>query len=405
MFSCASSIDGTLYHKINMTFLNTEIMKTRIYFLDNLRTFLIFLVVLLHAGIVYEPILENNWIVSDPDKNNSIALIRMYLDLFVMLSLFFISGYFIPYSAKTKTTFEFLKSKFKRLMIPWIIAVFTLIPIYKAIFLYSRGLPQEEWFSYFHIFQRAGSDLSFFANNPLQSWLWFLPILFLFQVAYLFLSKSNLLSIKISLRTGVLITFVLGLIYSLIISATNLKGWYHSPFLHFQRERLLIYFMIFLLGSLCNKLKVFESEKKNKKLYIISNVVLTLSLGLYTVVALNLFFNMIDPQRNYFFVSEFIDKIIYYVSMLVSMLNFLYIFIYSFRFSLNKNYRIMKHLNKNSYQVYIIHIIVMGVIALILVKLAIPAFIKYLILAILTFVISNIIIYGYKKIKTLRQNN
>ena len=73
-------------------------MKTRIYFLDNLRTFLIFLVVVLHSGIVYESILENIWIVSDPDKNNSIGLIRMYLDLFVMFTMFFISGYFIPIS-------------------------------------------------------------------------------------------------------------------------------------------------------------------------------------------------------------------------------------------------------------------------------------------------------------------
>ncbi|MEZ5197157.1 MAG: acyltransferase family protein [Bacteroidales bacterium] len=77
-------------------------MKTRIYFLDNLRTFLIFLVVVLHAGIVYEPILENTWIVSDPDKNSSIGLIRMYIDIFVMFILFFISGYLIPISLKKK---------------------------------------------------------------------------------------------------------------------------------------------------------------------------------------------------------------------------------------------------------------------------------------------------------------
>ena len=45
-----------------------KFMKTRINFLDNLRTFLIFLVIVLHAGIVYEPILEEVWIVSDPVK-------------------------------------------------------------------------------------------------------------------------------------------------------------------------------------------------------------------------------------------------------------------------------------------------------------------------------------------------
>ncbi|MFV0269107.1 MAG: hypothetical protein ACK5HT_18430 [Draconibacterium sp.] len=51
-------------------------MKSRIYFLDNLRTFLILLVVVLHSGLVYESVLENSWIVTDPVKNNNIGLIR-----------------------------------------------------------------------------------------------------------------------------------------------------------------------------------------------------------------------------------------------------------------------------------------------------------------------------------------
>ena len=147
-------------------------MKTRIYFLDNLRTFLILLVVLIHSGIVYETILQDTWIVSDPLKKISIGHIRMYLDLFVMFLIFFISGYFIPRSLENKTAGDFIKSKFKRIMLPWIMAVFTLIPAYKVIFLYSRGLPQEEWFSYFHIFQRVGGNPHLFSDNPVQNWLW-----------------------------------------------------------------------------------------------------------------------------------------------------------------------------------------------------------------------------------------
>jgi len=331
-------------------------MKTRIYFLDNLRTFLILMVVVLHAGIVYEPILENTWIVSDPVKNSSIGFIRMYLDLFVMFTLFFISGYFIPNSLKNKTGWVFILSKFKRIMLPWMVAVFTMIPAYKAIFFFFCGLPQEAWYSYFHLFQRVGGDLSNFADNPVQNWLWFLPVLFLFQILYLGLSKTKLLSLNISIKTGVILTLIIGIIYSVVISNLELRGWYHSPIFHFQRERILIYFMVFLLGSLCYKLKVFESTHKNKKLYIWANIALTLSLSVFTVVALNFFFNMIDPVRNYFFVTETIDRITYYTSVLISMFSFLYIFIYTFRFRLNKSNWLMKELNKNSYAVYIIHL-------------------------------------------------
>ena len=372
-------------------------MKTRIYYLDHLRTFAIFLVVMIHAGIVYEQILLNNWIVSDPAKSSSIGLIRMYLDLFVMYTIFFVSGYFIPFSVKKKNTVDFLKSKFKRILLPWILAVFTLIPAYKIIFLYSRGLPQEEWYSYFHIFQRAGSDLSVFSNNPSQNWLWFLPVLFVFQVVYLALSRINVFPLKISLRTGVVLTFAIGVVYSMAISSAGLTGWFHSGFLEFQRERLLPYFLVFLLGALCREQNVFESPK-NMKLYILSNIVLTLALGVFTAVALNLFFNLIDPGRNYFFVSSVVDRTVYYSTALLSMLSFLYVMIHTFRFNFNKTNSLMNQLNKNSYSVYIIHVAVLGLIALPMVHLPIPAFVKYLMLTILTFVMSNVLVYAYRRL-------
>ncbi|GET27099.1 acyltransferase family protein [Prolixibacter sp. NT017] len=373
-------------------------MKTRIYFLDNLRTFLIFLVVLLHAGLVYEQALEGNWIVVDPVKNNSIGLIRMYLDLFVMFSIFFISGYFIPYSLKSKNTWGFVKSKLKRIMLPWLIAVLTLIPAYKAIFLFSRGLPQEAWYTYFHVFQRAGTDLYFFANNPTQNWLWFLPILFMFQLIYLALHKLNLLSFKISLKTGVVLTFVFGVLYGMVISEAGLMGWTHTALFDFQRERLLIYFMSFLLGTLCNKQKVFESGTKNKKLYIQANVVLTFSLLVFTAVALNLFFNIINPGRNFYFVSPFFDRLFYHMSAVLSMLSFLYVLIYAFRFSLNKTNWLMDELNNSSYSVYIIHLVVMGVIAVGLLYAPVPALVKYAVLTILTYAVSNLLVIVYRRV-------
>ena len=73
-------------------------MKTRIDFLDNLRTFAVFLVIVVHAGMTYERGFDAFWIVSDPAKFDTIALVRLHLDLFVMFLLFFISGYFIPNS-------------------------------------------------------------------------------------------------------------------------------------------------------------------------------------------------------------------------------------------------------------------------------------------------------------------
>lgn len=379
-------------------------MKTRIYFLDNLRTFLIFLVVLLHSGLVYEFVLENSWIVVDTVKNNNIGLIRMYLDLFVMFTIFFISGYFVRYSVKGKSGWAFIKSKFKRIMLPWIIAVLTLIPAYKAIFLYSRGLPQEEWFTYFHFYQRVGSDLMFFANNPVQNWLWFLPVLFLFQLIYLGMTKIKLLNVKVSLKTGVLLTFLVSSFYASFIALSEHSGWTHNIILHFQNERLLVYFSSFLLGSLCNKLNVLESFQKNWKSNLLANMILSASVGVYTIFALNLFFNMITPGRNHFFISQVADIIIMHTSATLSMLGFLYVLIYLFKFRFNKINSLMSQLNKSSYSVYIIHVIVLGVIAVILLPIQVPAFAKYFLLTIFTFVISNMIIYSWQQARQMTFN-
>ena len=65
---------------------------------------------------------------------------------------------------------------------------------------------------------------------------------------------------------------------------------------------------------------------------------------------------------------------------------------------LNKQGKISKELSKNSYGVYIIHVIVMGGIALIISNVAIPSQLKYLILTVSTYAASNLIISFYRKV-------
>ncbi|MBT3299125.1 MAG: acyltransferase [Candidatus Marinimicrobia bacterium] len=371
-------------------------MNQRIYFLDNLRTFMVFLVVVIHAGLVYELVLDGFWIVSDPAKNDFIGLVRLVLDVFVMFTIFFISGFFMPNSVQRKSPVEFVISKFKRILLPWLIAVLTLIPIYKMIFLFSREMPQEEWFSYFHWFNKTGVSPELFSDNPVQNWLWFLPVLFLFQLAYLGLSKIKI-NLNVSFKMGVILTIILSLVYSMTISEMDLTGWHHSLLLHFQRERFLIYFFVFLMGALAHEQNVFAFENRNKKQVIILNVVLSFALTIYIVTALNLFFNIIDPEREFYIVSKFVDRVTFYSSLILSMLSFLYVLVDFFRFNFNKTNRLMTEMNRNSYYVYIIHVIVIGIFALGLLHVTLPVFVKFIILSILSFIGSHAIVFGCKK--------
>lgn len=376
-------------------------MQKRLYFLDNLRTVLIFFVVMYHAAIVYQSGFEATWIVSDPVKSKSIGLLGLVIDSFVMFTIFFISGYFISSSIKYKTNWVFIKSKLKRIVLPWLLAVITFIPLYKIIFLYSRGFSQDVWYTYFHFFEREGSNLSVFANAPTQSWLWFLPVLFLFQCLYLILYRLNVFTIKISFKKAVVVTFALALLYSKTIAFLDLKGWTYSLLLDFQTERLLPYFLIFLLGALCNKCAVLKNYSRNKKLYIMANVVLSISLTVYIVVALNYFFNIVYPGRNYYFISKGIDSIAYYGSSLLTMLTILYILIDLFALKFNRTNRFMQILSKGSYNVYIVHMVVIGVIAIPLLNIDLNPLLKFVILTLTSFTISHLIIHIYYKTRNI----
>jgi surface polysaccharide O-acyltransferase-like enzyme len=80
------------------------------------------------------------------------------------------------------------------------------------------------------------------------------------------------------------------------------------------------------------------------------------------------------------------------------LLCLLYLMVTTFRYYLNRQGKILKALNENSYNVYIIHVIVIGCIAVIMLNMTIPSLLKYLTLAVSTWVISNLIVSVYRNL-------
>ena len=357
----------------------------RIHFLDNLRSIIIFLVILYHAGGFYEAagIYDSWWIVDDPATNNVSGILNIILGIFVMPTLFYISGYLAPASLKNKKSWTYIKTKFTRIILPWFIGVLTVIPLYKVIFLFSRNLPQEHWSTYFH-----------FSNGFIsQSWLWYLPVLFLFNILYLLFSKLNFTTSNISLKGAVIGAFLIGFVYSVSMDVFGLQGWTLTPLIDFQNERVLIYFMVFLLGALSFNHKVFASEPKSKKLYTIVNSTSWLPITAYIFFFL---FPWFSPGN--FIVSEIVDKMILWFSYLLSLLSLVYLMIETFRRYFDKPGKLWNELNQNSYPVYIIHLIVMGIIALIMRDTAIPSILKYLVLTVSSYIVCNLIVSFFRSL-------
>ncbi|MCP4903322.1 MAG: acyltransferase family protein [bacterium] len=358
----------------------------RLCFLDNLRTFLIFLVVLFHCGLVYESsgIAASFWIVDDPATNIISGIFNLFIDIFVMSTLFFISGYLTPQSIKGKSGAAYAITKFKRLIIPWLLAVFTLIPLYKVVFLYSRNLPQDTWANYFHFTNEIFS----------QNWLWFLPVLYVFHLLYLLLTKIKISTARVSIYTAVITFFLLSFIYGLAMRVFELRGWTKSIVLDFQNERIFIYFLFYLLGVLCFNLKVFDRKNRSKKFYYIVNFTSWIPVSVYFIFL----FNMLLNPDNYIF-SKFGDAISITLAWNVSLFCMVYVLVMTFRHYFNWQRKITLEMSIYSYGVYIIHVIIMGGIALTLLDLNLSSLSKYLLLTASTYMLCNVLVFVYRAAK------
>jgi peptidoglycan/LPS O-acetylase OafA/YrhL len=155
-------------------------LSGRLYFADNLRTWLIVLVVLTHLAVVYTAVVPFYYVEPPP----SYPLPLVVLVIFVLINqayfmglLFLISGYFSPGSLERKGPRRFIKDRLIRLGIPLVVFCFVLNPIAS---LGAYAMPASlsgittplTWQDY--------PKLVGFGPGPI----WFLAMLLIFDVAF-----------------------------------------------------------------------------------------------------------------------------------------------------------------------------------------------------------------------------
>ena len=134
--------------------------RPRLFFLDNLRAFVIVMVVVLHASITYMLFAPEWWYVLDPDRSQVFTWLVLVVDVPNMPALFFVAGYFALPSLQRRGLDGFVREKLVRLAIPWIFAVIFLAPLVTYMIYVSRGNPMgylEFWTTDFWgpMFQQA----------------------------------------------------------------------------------------------------------------------------------------------------------------------------------------------------------------------------------------------------------
>jgi len=214
--------------------------------LDNLRAFVIFLVLVLHASISYMAFAPQWWYVLDPKRSLFFTGLVLVIDVPIMLIMFFLAGYFAFGSLARRGPGRFMRDKLVRIGLPWVFGVLVLAPPTSYLIYYSRRIPVSLW-AYW-----AGD---FWGKAFQQSVYWYLGVLLLLfaltALAFALIPAVAAWRPRTVRPSGLLLAgFVLVMTAaSLLLNLSHpLDQWTHIYVLAFQPARTPLYLGYFVLG-------------------------------------------------------------------------------------------------------------------------------------------------------------
>lgn len=146
----------------------------RMYFFDNLKAFIILLMVVFHVAMGFTTWDLPWWWVNDVKKDSLFDLFILETDVYIMPIMFLIAGYFAALVLVKKKARLFWRDKLQRIVLPWIGGVLFIAPFvgYSVVFSKTDSPP-----AYVYFWTKI-----FFAEAYHQAAFWFLGVLTLFFV-------------------------------------------------------------------------------------------------------------------------------------------------------------------------------------------------------------------------------
>jgi Acyltransferase family len=340
---------------------------TRLFFVDNLRTFLIILVFLDHLAITYgSPF--GLWYYHEGQVGFPEAALygafQGFAQAFFMGLLFFFAGYFTPPSFDRKGPKRFLKDRLIRLGIPIIIFAIFVQPVVDYAVALSSGF--------------KGSFLSYvssylpFGLGPL----WFVLALLLFETAYatwrIFSSKPS----KVYPFPAKRVIFAFGLLIGAITFAVRIVfpvDW-SVPVLAFLPAFFPQYIAFFIFGLIAFRSNWIMSLPKETASYWgrVASWLMLVSLVIFVVSELlaDSFLGGLTWETAAYAFYEQIFAIAVSIALVVR-----------FRENQNTQSRFRKALSESSYTAYIVQTPVLVFLALSLQSIQLPLILKFAIIS------------------------
>ncbi len=362
-------------------------------FFDNVRSLTVLLVVMFHAGISYSNVVPW-WYVVDSSRSLLFDVFTAILAVFMMPILFFVAGYFALPSLQEKGPTDFLKSKFKRFGIPWLLGVFFLVPIMPYVRHYMRSMDNGEvargYWRFWVASMRSSGWFRYAPVNLLEDrfypgYFWFISLLLgFFIVLCLFYEarrkwlggSAHLGQAEATSSRSILVRLLLfGCISSVGFLAV---GWLSSfeswviiaNVLLFQPANLVLYASYFSLGVYAFSRRWFANGRGLGRLTTWGSACFLLSIGYLIVVQKALAGLTRGLAIAFAFSHSFLC--LAFVAVLISFA----------RRYWNRPSTIGQRLASNSYNIYLVHLPIVVAFQLLLAGWRGPGLVKFAIVAI-----------------------
>jgi fucose 4-O-acetylase-like acetyltransferase len=385
-------------------------MKEREYWIDYLRSFIILTVVIHHATLAYTTFAHFNrevYILSSHpmvDVQRWIGFDRLvyFNDIFFMSLMFLISGFFVIPSLKRKGIRSFINDRFRRLFVPFIFGA-TLIALlaYYPSYIYSHE--DKRILKYIVDFL----TIEYWPPGPA----WFLWVLFIFNliIAWLFphinvfldrLGESllSLINRPVLLIAGwFLITWILYVPIRLMFGP---EKWASLGPFDFQISRFMLYLGYFFLGTIVGTIP-FEKGLLSYQSTFMKKRLLFIVLSLSTFCLLLIIDIPLKRLVQAGSISDFSSNLIYCSIFVASCIFSCAAFLTTAKAIFRRKVIIWDIITTNSFTIYLMHYIFIIWGQFLLINLALPVLIKFLIVTLCSMFLSLLISHYLHKSKII----
>ncbi|PRY90321.1 acyltransferase-like protein [Marinilabilia salmonicolor] len=379
---------------------------------DNLRSTITIMVVAHHSALSYttfawfdnDTYINSTHPVVDSHRWVGLDIFQNFNDVFFMALMFLIGGLFLSRSIIKKGPSIFIRERFFRLFIPFLLlgTLFMLIAYFPPFFISTNDTNILHYIQDFFIAQR-------WPGGPP----WFIWVLFLFNLIFagtwFFLSKTVQLSGRIikafknhPIKFMAIIFVVTWILYVPLAYYVGAGTWVGFGPFDFQLSRILLYFGYFFIGIKIGTTD-FSNTLFNPESPIVTKWWLWVSLALivYTIlttIAAPLT-DWIQERATRQFYAWMIYLIVFSASCTLSSIAL----ITTFRRFINTENYWWDSISQNAYMIYLIHYIFVLWSQYFLLTLEVHAFIKFLITFISTLTLSWMTSHFLHKISIIRQ--